>query len=125
MYGKFWSYAPVRCADGAMGPSGNGALPGVQAEDRFGNVHLYGRPRKGEGVKGWIRRQVADALDCSGAVWVAPVKDGQGFYLHHGYYMMPWFADPNARVITVDETPGFPGEYRVGVHRYVVDMVKH
>lgn len=124
MFGRFWSYAPVRCANGELGHSGNGSLPGVQTYDVHGNIWLHGRPRTGESVPEWIKRQVVAALDAAPVVWVPPVKDGQGFYVHHGHYMRPWFSDPNVRVVTVRPDYAERGCYAVEVYRYSVDMVK-
>lgn len=55
MHGYFWTYR-----DGM-----NGAIPGVDANDQFGNIRANGRPRKGEHVDEWIKRIVQDALDNS------------------------------------------------------------
>ncbi len=60
MRGTFSSYAPVRCANGEMGPAGHGYLSCLPIDDA--KVWLYGRPRRGEGVKGWMRRQVEEHL---------------------------------------------------------------
>lgn len=125
MYGRFWSYAPTRCADGSMGASANGHLPGIRlADDQFGNIWLYGRPRRGESVPEWIRRKVSDELDNHGPVWREARTDGQGFILEYGQYVKPWFVDPNARVVTVREEFGERGCYVVEVYPYKVELVK-
>lgn len=123
MFGMLYSSAPVRCADGQMGDSVSGYIPGIRTFDPFGNIGFPGRPRKGESVREFIRRNVARILDEHETVHRAAVVDGQGFILAHGQYVRPWW-QRTGYTITVDAEPGYPGSYRVGVHRYVVSLRK-
>lgn len=108
MHGKFFSYAAERCAGGELGPSGNGYLgTSVLGEDRDGNIWLYGRPRKGEGVSGWIRRQVVEALES------APDRLGA----------RPWWKRQEYTVVVVEDY-GMRGQYMVSVNPYRVDLIK-
>jgi hypothetical protein len=98
MHGKFSSYRAVRCADGSMGPSANGYLGANLGEDSDGNVWLYGRPRKGESVKDWIRRGVEDQLAVEAA------KNSAVWWARYRWH------------VSVAPEFGTPGEYSVHVY---------
>jgi hypothetical protein len=98
MHGTFNSYRAEPYPDGGMGPSAHGYLGANLGEDGEGIVWLYGRPRKGESVKDWMRRGVEDALA------VEAVKNQAVWWARFCWH------------VSVTPVPGMPGGYTVYVY---------
>lgn len=115
MHGRFWTYRAT--APGER--TGNGYLPGVTTlADMFGNISLFGRPRKGESVPGWVRRKVAALLDSHGVVCNSDADYRAG----GPAYILPWWRR-DGYIIRVVPVTGERGCYRVSVYPGV-DLVK-